>query len=150
MAFESPVPFFQQETEWSCTPACLRMVLAHLGTVVDEAALRECCQTTETGTHADGAVACARRHGFKAEHLRRNEVNDLRRWLADDVYPIALVNMFPLLALWRMHAVVVIGIEADTVYYLDPARGQREDALVSFEQAWTMNLRRAIVMQREE
>ncbi|MBI4770970.1 MAG: C39 family peptidase [Chloroflexi bacterium] len=145
--FPSPVPFFWQETESSCTVACLRMVLAHFGTAMDEAVLRECCRNTGTGTRADDAAACARRYGFRAEHLRRNRIEDLRDWLAGGYYPIALLNLFPLTAHWVLHAVVVIALDAERVTYLDPARGRRADSLVAFEQAWQMNLARVLLIQ---
>lgn len=150
MSRETPVPFFVQETEWSCTVACLRMVLAQLGTVVEESVLRECCGTTERGTQADEVVACAQQYGFTAEQQRGGTLDDLSQWLNNGVYPIVLLNLFPLAALWRMHAVVVIAVDGNEVHYLDPARGQRMDALVAFEQAWLMNLYRAIVVQHKE
>ncbi|MBS1253065.1 MAG: hypothetical protein MAG451_02110 [Anaerolineales bacterium] len=142
----SKLKFYPQETRLSCTPACLRMVMAHWGIEVDEATLRECCKTDGLGTVARDAVACTRRYGLRAEELRKATWDDLRRWLADGLYPILLVNLFPLDALWVFHAVVVETVTDELVTYLDPAQGQRIAEVRAFEQAWQMNRRRAIVV----
>lgn len=140
------IPFFRQETAWSCSVACLRMVLANMGTVVDETTLRDCCHTTMVGTRADDVVACARSYGFDAQHVREGNLGDLRRWLATGALPVILLNVFPIDLVWRMHAVVVIGIEGNAVQFLDPVHGQRTAELAAFEQAWQMNLNRAILI----
>jgi ABC-type bacteriocin/lantibiotic exporter with double-glycine peptidase domain len=140
------VPYFRQETAWSCSVACLRMVLARWGAAFDEDALRACCHTTTVGTRADDVVTCAKSHGFDAEHVRGGDTDNLHRWLASGASPIVLLNMFPIDLIWRMHAVVIIGLEGNTVQFLDPAHGQRSAGLVAFEQAWQMNLSRAILV----
>jgi ABC-type bacteriocin/lantibiotic exporter with double-glycine peptidase domain len=122
------------------------MVLAHWGIIVDEAALRECCRTATVGTRADDVVACAGSYGFDAQHVRDCNLGDLRRWLATDALPIILLNVFPIDLVWRMHAVVVTGLEGNAVQFLDPVQGQRTAELAAFEQAWQMNLNRAILI----
>jgi ABC-type bacteriocin/lantibiotic exporter with double-glycine peptidase domain len=124
------------------------MVLAALGRDIDEASLRECCRTTVAGTRADDVVACARQHGFDAEHMREADVTALRRWLAARIFPIVMVNMYPLDAIWRMHAVVVVGFDDAGVHLLDPAGGARTVGATAFDQAWQMNLRRAVLVRR--
>ena len=84
------VPFLRQETAWSCSVACLRMVLAHFGTRLDESTLRDCCHTTTAGTRAEDVVGCARRYGFDAYHVRGADINGLRRWLRSGAFPIIL------------------------------------------------------------
>ena len=46
------VPHFQQEHEYSCVAACVRMVLAHYGDIRTEAELRDLLDTQPTGTRA--------------------------------------------------------------------------------------------------
>ena len=46
------VPHFQQELEYSCVAACVRMVLAHSGDIRTEAELRLLLDTQPTGTRA--------------------------------------------------------------------------------------------------
>lgn len=142
----APVPWYPQETEWSCTVACLRMVMAYWGVETDETTLRACCRTTVSGTRADDAVDCVRQHGFIAEHRRFGEVDALARWLDAGLIPIVLLNLFPIDAFWCMHAVVVIGVDQEAVTFLDPARGERSTSRPAFEQAWQMNLGRALIV----
>lgn len=123
------------------------MVMAHFGiTVAKESDLYECCQTSPIGTHADDAVACARRHQLNANHLRQCQSSDLQSWLSAGLYPIILINTYPLIARWCMHTVVLTGIENDVARFLDPARGERQAPTVAFLQAWQMNANRAILV----
>jgi ABC-type bacteriocin/lantibiotic exporter with double-glycine peptidase domain len=122
------------------------MVMAYWGIEVDEATLRACCQTDRLGTIAKDAVACARGYGFKAEEIREATWDDLNDWLTEGLYPILLLNLFPLDALWVYHAVIVETITDDRVIYLDPAQGPRTAEASAFEQAWQMNRRRAIIV----
>jgi hypothetical protein len=46
------VPHFRQELEYSCVPACVRMVLAHYGDIRTEADLRLLLDTEPTGARA--------------------------------------------------------------------------------------------------
>src|SRR5260370_35591497 len=46
------VPHFQQEFDYSCVAACVRMVLAHHGDLRAEAELRSLLDTQPTGTRA--------------------------------------------------------------------------------------------------
>ncbi|NJN53626.1 MAG: hypothetical protein HC804_02030 [Anaerolineae bacterium] len=141
------LPVFLQETEYSCTVACLRMVMAHFGVMVaKESDLYDCCQTSSIGTYADDVVACARRYGLNATHLRHCQASDLQSWLSTGLYPIALINTYPLMARWCMHAVIVSQIENDVVQFIDPARGQSQATAVTFLQAWQMNASRAIIV----
>jgi len=140
--------FFPQETRASCTVACLRMVLAHWGIIADEATLRACCRTTKQGTRANDAITCAQKYGLQADELRDAQWADVRELLAAEIYPIALLNLYPLNMLWVMHAVVVESVAEETIVYLDPIYGRKSATVVSFDQAWAMNRRRAIVVCR--
>jgi hypothetical protein len=123
------------------------MLLVHQGIHIErEADLYDCCRSTVTGTHLDDAVACIQQYSFEASHLRRCQLTDIQGWLAEGLYPIVLLNMFPLIARWTMHTVVLTMIEGDIVHYLDPARGQRSDNLVAFEQARLMSGQRVILI----
>jgi len=140
------LPFLPQETRYSCVPACLKMIMADMGIVVDEATLREGCKSDRLGTTAKNAVACAQSYGlqaFAATDVTNEKLLDL---LADDDYPIVYLNLFPIETLWVTHAVVVESIADDIVTYMDPITGRRDTMMVTFEQAWQMSKRQAIVI----
>ena len=140
--------FFPQETPVSCTVACLRMVFAHYDIIVDETTLYVCCRTTMQGTRASDAVACARSYGLLADERREVQWNDVRMALSAGIYPIIMLNLFPLAALWVMHAVVLQAFDEQHVHYLDPVYGAKSADIIAFDQAWTMKQRRAIVIRR--
>jgi hypothetical protein len=50
------VPHFQQELEYSCVAACVRMVLAHYGDNRSEAEVRLLLDTQPTGTRAGNVM----------------------------------------------------------------------------------------------
>jgi ABC-type bacteriocin/lantibiotic exporter with double-glycine peptidase domain len=59
------VPHFQQEFEYSCVTACVRMVLGHYGDVRTEAELRQLLETQPTGTRVGNVMrARASLRGF--------------------------------------------------------------------------------------
>ncbi|MBI5052515.1 MAG: hypothetical protein HZB52_04525 [Chloroflexi bacterium] len=71
--------FLPQETRYSCTVACLRMVMAHFDISIEESELRECCKTTEQGTLAREAVKCAQQHGLNAKEIREIQFTENNR-----------------------------------------------------------------------
>lgn len=52
------VPHHQQELEYSCVAACVRMVLAHYGDIRTEAELRSLLDTQPTGTRTAMSCGC--------------------------------------------------------------------------------------------
>ncbi len=49
-----PLPHHSQEEEYSCTPACVRMVLAYYGLSLPEADVAQSLGTTTAGTPFHG------------------------------------------------------------------------------------------------
>jgi len=130
------LPLFRQETPYSCMAACLRMVLAYLGTEVDEDTVREQSYTTLWGTSTRDAAACAHGYGLEAVWVQEAGPDDLVRWLEADLFPILVARLVHL-GQWSKHAVVVEALSDDQLTYLDPADGQRHsmDRTV-LEKAW--------------
>jgi len=124
------------------------MVLFHWGIETDESTLRTCCKTTNQGTRASEVVACAQQYGLQVEEIREATWEKLSEWLSEGIYPIALINLFPLHALWINHAVVIEAINEETVTYLDPIFDRKSSPRPQFEQAWEMNRKRAIIIQQ--
>ena len=76
------VPHFQQELEYSCVAACVRMVLAYYGDIRSEAELRLLLDTQPTGTRAGNLM---RLSGSAFEvYLRPSNLVELERVLADN------------------------------------------------------------------
>jgi ABC-type bacteriocin/lantibiotic exporter with double-glycine peptidase domain len=121
------VPLLRQEHPWTCLPACIRMVLAYRGQLVEEAEVAAACHTTPLrGTLPERAVEGVQQLGY---HALWFENADLRR-LQD------LINHgWPVIAFLRardlpgggsgLHGVIVIGVADDGVAVNDPQAGKR-------------------------
>ncbi len=140
----SSIPFWPQERPESCVPACLRMVLASYGVERTEAEVCACCQTDADGTLPSAAARCAQSLGFDATAPRLSGLDALREQLETaHSFPIAYVNLAPILGLNVIHAVIVEAIDTQRrqVRVIDPAyppTGRREWALDLFEAGWRL------------
>jgi ABC-type bacteriocin/lantibiotic exporter with double-glycine peptidase domain len=132
------VPHFQQEAEYSCIAACVRMVLAYHGDTRTEAELRTLLDTQPTGTRA-GNIMRVSGSTFEV-YLRPSNLVELRRVLADQQPPIVFLKTAAL-EYWSMdifHTVVLIGLDASTVAVNDPyfATAPQTATVQGFEKAW--------------
>lgn len=145
---ESP-PFHKQETDYTCVPACLRMVLASLGIFKTEQELRELCDCTSLeGTSALKAVDAARAAGFRGTRKQNLILDDLISELERGLFPIAYVEtLLPPHGFAQSHALVVIAIEGDKVRALDPARGLIALSKDEFLAEWDATRRLAILIE---
>jgi ABC-type bacteriocin/lantibiotic exporter with double-glycine peptidase domain len=132
------VPHFQQEHEYSCVAACVRMVLAHYGNVRLEAELRLLLDTLPTGTRAGNVM---RLSGSDFEvYLRPSNLLELQQVLAANQPPIVFLQTGPL-EYWSMdifHTAVLTGLDTTTAAIHDPyfATAPQTTSLRSFEKAW--------------
>lgn len=142
-------PLYKQETDYSCVPACLRMVLALLGVLKKEQELRELCDCTMLeGTDALKAVDAARASGFNDTRKRNLSFDELKLELDRGLFPIAYVEaLMPSPAVAQSHALVVIAIEEDEVKALDPARGEITLSKEEFLGEWTPTRRLTILIE---
>jgi ABC-type bacteriocin/lantibiotic exporter with double-glycine peptidase domain len=132
------VPHFQQEHEYSCVAACVRMVLAHFGDIRPEAELRSLLDTRASGTRA-GNVMRLSGPDFEV-HVRPSNLAELQQVLADGSPPIVFLKSGPL-DYWSMdiaHAAVLTGLDATTAALNDPyfAMAPQTVPLQSVERAW--------------
>jgi len=145
---KSRLPFRRQEHPYSCTVACLRMLLAYHGIEMDDADLHHRCRTREFGTYARDVVACARELGFTAtiEHL---SLVQLRHLVDQGVFPIAYINMFPTSQIPYIHTVIVEDYEADRLLLVDPNTGPWEIRVADFLEAWEIHGNMALILRME-
>ncbi len=132
------VPHWQQEFEYSCVAACVRMVLAHYGDIRTETELRALLDTQPTGTRA-GNVMRLSGPSFEV-YLRPSNLVELKRMLADNQPSIVFLKTGSL-EYWEMdifHTAVLVGLDEFTVALHDPyfATGPQTTSLQNFEKAW--------------
>ena len=133
------VPHFQQEFDYSCVAASVRMVLAHYGDLRTEAELRSLLDTQPTGTRA-GNIMRISGSAFEV-YLRPSNMTELQKMLAENQPPIVLMQTGSL-EYWNMdifHTAVLIGLDAANVVLNDPyfATAPQTTSLQSFEKAWS-------------
>ena len=131
-------PFYKQEKDNSCLPACLRMVLAARSVFLSEQQVRELCGWhPQRATTSTATVAAARALGFlQAREDYELRLYDLRDALRKNMFPIVGIDLQPY-GLMGQHAQVVVSVSARGVTLQDPLLGQFTTSLFVFEQAWS-------------
>lgn len=138
-------PHYRQEHDWSCTPACVRMVLAYHGHVVSEDVMTATLGSTTMGTPFHN-LARLEDLGFKVR-IESGSVSDLRLLTARGTPCIARVMTIQLprypLPPWVRHTLVVVGVSRSRVFYHDPAHneGPDEAPIERFASAWAAGRR---------
>lgn len=140
-------PFHKQEKPHTCAVACLRMILGLPGLKVDEEKLSEKCQTTTLGTSADDVVQAARELGFSARKERAT-FDDLRQYLASNIFPILFVNLLVIDGYNTTHAVIVEEISEQEVKVLDPRVGSRGIDIELMRYSWQRAKNVAIIIEK--
>lgn len=133
------VPHFQQEREYSCLAACVRMVLAFYGDNRSEDDLRRLLKTRVTGTSPANVMLNLPGIGFVA--LVFDGFQTILRQRISEGTPCIVHLWTDPLPHWQdavVHAVVVTDIAADTVVLNDPVQTTPATPvpLDAFLQAW--------------
>jgi len=150
MTAKLDVPFHQQNRDYTCGPACLRMVLEYWNFQQDEVSLSMLCGTTIAGTGLAEIAEAARKLGFEAEWKRNAKFNELTNALTRGVPAMTIVDARLLhdieMPLPVGHLIVIIAIAANTIFYHDPEAGREQNVPRQiFIQAWE-NLRKGMVI----
>ncbi len=145
----SKPPFHNQETPDLCVPACLRMVFGSFGVDIAESELCARCDTIPFyGTEALRAVEVARQLGFTRTAKHTLTLAELQTLVAAGLSPIVFVDLTPLDGVEAIHALVVIAFAEQAVTVLDPLVGARTLPLQSFNTAWALRHKLAIIVER--
>ncbi|MCZ7403913.1 MAG: C39 family peptidase [Candidatus Methanoperedens sp.] len=116
------VPYFKQESWYTCGPACLRMVLASLGFLRTEAEVETACSTTELGTTAMQLSTAAQKFGLNASSTKNANIDDLKHKIIKGKPLIVLIDPSYLYGgiSGFGHFIVIVGITAKEIVYHDP------------------------------
>ncbi len=118
-----PVPHRTEAFAGACLPACCQMALALWGISESQSEI-----AAQIG-HIEGAGTAARiitrltALGVEVEWREYGTVNELRQAIAEGKVPVVFLRTGEL-PYWDQdvpHALVIVGVEADTVYVNDPA-----------------------------
>jgi ABC-type bacteriocin/lantibiotic exporter with double-glycine peptidase domain len=116
-----PIQVHKQSRAGRCLPACVRMVLAHLGDDRSEDELARILKTRAFGTQASN-VRLLESLGYKVSY-GETSFTRLREFLDSGIPPIIFLQTGAL-EYWDEnvnHAVVLTGLDGNRVVILDPA-----------------------------
>ena len=141
MSFNIKVPYFKQESWYTCGPACLRMVLAYLGIIRTEKEVTEACGTTELGTTSTQISAAFQKYGIKASSVKNANIEDFKQEINERRPVIVLIDPSHIYGGVGGfgHFIVVVGFKDDEIVYHDPDEPDGENMKCAFEtflQAW--------------
>ena len=131
----------RQKGDGYCLPACTQMVLAYLGISHSQESLGKILALNPPFGTRHSHIQKLASANIKVTY-ETGTLADLHHWLAQDVPVIAFVQAGDL-PHWSghhfQHAVVVVGIEEQTVYLMDPAlnTGPTATDTESFLLAWS-------------
>jgi predicted double-glycine peptidase len=120
--FSIPVPHYQQERDYSCVPACVRMVLAFYGQDHAESDLRILLRTRVAGTSTANVMLKLPGLGFDVAVTSATFYELEQNVRAGDpcIVQVWTEHLSHWDTIW-MHNVVVIGFDDDLVLVNDPA-----------------------------
>jgi ABC-type bacteriocin/lantibiotic exporter with double-glycine peptidase domain len=133
------IPHFFQSSQQTCGAACLRMLLAGLGSTQDEATVAQRCGTTALGCTVQDLVTGAQALGFNAALLPNYSEPDAVLSLSNDVPFVAMIDLAGLLdgPMFQWHFVVPVALAKGDVVFHDPADGpDRRARQDDFLAAW--------------
>ncbi len=123
MAKTINVPFFRQQADGYCLPACAQMVLAHLGISRSQPMLgRQLGLIGDAGTPATNITKL--NSSLLTVICEIGTIADIERSLAETVPVIVFVQAGELphhAGEHFQHAIIVVGIDGQAIYMLDPA-----------------------------
>lgn len=119
------VPYYRQLKPGFCLAACAQMVLAYLGSILEQAELvRQLDVQAYLGAPARNIRRLA--SGDRFVTIESGDLAKLKQWL-DNAIPVIAFIQAGELPHWRgehfQHAVVVIEISQESVWILDPDAG---------------------------
>ena len=131
-------PLQKQETEYSCGPACLRMVLESHGVSKTEAELRKLTGCTVLGTTPSNIVLAARVLGLRETREYNLNLEELSEQLGSGIYPIVCIGVrFDSDLRPQPHCAVVTAVSETRVELLDPWRGECSISTEEFQEEWS-------------
>ncbi|MCI0489217.1 MAG: cysteine peptidase family C39 domain-containing protein [Blastocatellia bacterium] len=136
---QKTLPLYLQETEYSCAPASLKMMLESLGVIKTEEELRGLADCTLSGTDAFNLVEAARKSGFSGTRKYSLTFEELKEVLDEGLYPIVYLRTeLSQVQVPQSHTVVVELLDQDGVHLVDPWRGRIIYDFDRFAREWNV------------
>ena len=132
------IPYFKQQSSWTCGPASLRMVLASFGIKISEAQLAKALKTNRIQGTAESALPLVAKQHKLTYHLGRDGTFAQLQKFLKQRYQIIVSYYIP--EEKTGHFSVLKRISKNTVYFLDPWYGPKHKlSKKSFLKVWKNN-----------
>ena len=141
------VPYFRQEKDTTCGPACLRMIMAFEGMSHFEIEVEEVCETSWLGNTCEEIGEGAKKLRFEAEVVENMTIGYLTELLQHNHPIVALVSPSVLYGGLQGfgHFVLITGLDEKNVYYHDPDLKEGMSKEISlFFSAWEKYLYKGV------
>lgn len=141
---------FQQETDYTCLPACIRIVLNFFGDGKPEKEIASACHTAKAGTRFRDAVHAIRSYGYEVTQIQDGSLDELFTSILNKEPVIVVLGAEHLsYGDFGSHAVVVIGFQGRNITIIEPAFGKEiQMDLLEFLKAWQSRGKKGIIMHR--
>jgi ABC-type bacteriocin/lantibiotic exporter with double-glycine peptidase domain len=139
---------FHQETDYTCVPACIRIIMNYFGNEKPEHEIATACLTTKAGTRLRDAVKAIRSFGYEVSQIQDGSLDELFQSILGKEPVIVFLGAEHLsYGNFGSHAVVVIGFEGKNAIVIEPAFGKemRIDML-EFINAWQSRGKKGIII----
>ncbi len=128
------IPYFKQQTEYTCGPACVRMILASYGVNRSEKVLAKMMKTNKMiGTDSKNMVDLFEKYGFDYIVRRHGRISLLRRYYKRGWKVIVCFQYEGV-----SHYSVIKKINWHSVYFLNPYQDRQEERflITKFKRHW--------------
>lgn len=154
--FVEKIPYYKQQTPFTCSLACLRMVLTYLGRETTEVELaRVVGFSPKVGVSMpDLAKACGIMN-FDYKLMKYSHAENIKNFLSETLYPIVLLkaNVYGKVSGEHGHFIIVKDITDKNVIVNDPDRvygGEDKSVDISiFTKAWDASKSWLLVVKGE-
>ena len=138
----------KQEHDYTCLPACIRIIKKCFGDDKPENDIASACHTTKAGTRLRDAIKAIRAYG--------DEVTEIQDGSLDQIFE-SILNQEPVIVIlgvehlpygdFGTHSVVVIGFEGNHIIFIEPVFGKKMRMdMLEFLKAWQSRGKKAIII----
>jgi len=133
------IPYFKQQTKYTCDPACIRMILSSFGIKKPENLIAKSLKTNKIrGTYQKNFADFFKRRKFKLISKSNSSISELRRLIRSHTILVSYYIQKEKVD----HYSIIKNIDSKFIYFLDPFYGENHKYKIShFKKIWKSNPR---------
>jgi len=145
------IPKLKQESNYTCLPACVRIILDYFNCKLSEKDISIACNTTKAGTLLNDSLHAIQSFGFNVTQIQDGMLDDLFQSIVDGEPVIVIIGVEHLpYGDFGTHAVVVNGFEDNDIIFVDPGLGKEMRMnIIKFLNAWQSREKSGIIIHHQ-